>query len=137
MLKTSESMCKASLQEDEEVEEEDIDRETGIIRVQIAYAIQMQVQLIVDKIQWCNVVNATTTVFVHNFLSRLKFQNKIIMYVWFQPKICYIQSTSENWTFGFQSMPKTERSIVRLSNIQISDIRACSNDFNLSEQKSR
>ena len=36
-------MCKASLQEDEEVEEEDIDRETGIIRVQIAYAIQMQV----------------------------------------------------------------------------------------------
>ena len=44
MLKQSESMCKASLQEDEEVEEEDIDRETGIIRVQIAYAIQMQVQ---------------------------------------------------------------------------------------------
>ena len=43
MLKKSESMCKASLQEDEEVEEEDIDRETGIIRVQIAYAIQMQV----------------------------------------------------------------------------------------------
>jgi hypothetical protein len=43
MLKKSEEMCRASLQEDEEVEEEDVDRETGIIRVQLAYAIQMQV----------------------------------------------------------------------------------------------
>ena len=43
MLKKSEDMCRASLQEDEEVEEEDVDRETGIIRVQLAYAIQMQV----------------------------------------------------------------------------------------------
>jgi hypothetical protein len=43
MLKKSEDMCRASLQEDDEVEEEDVDRETGIIRVQLAYAIQMQV----------------------------------------------------------------------------------------------
>jgi hypothetical protein len=43
MLKKSEEMCRASLQEDEEVEEEDVDRETGIIRVQLAYTIQMQV----------------------------------------------------------------------------------------------
>jgi len=45
-LKESEEMCKASLQEDDDVEEEDIDRETGIIRVQLAFAIQMQVNFI-------------------------------------------------------------------------------------------
>jgi hypothetical protein len=45
MLKRSEAMCKASLQEDDDVDEEDVDRETGIIRVQLAYAIQMQVLL--------------------------------------------------------------------------------------------
>jgi hypothetical protein len=45
MLKRSEAMCKASLHEDDDVDEEDVDRETGIIRVQLAYAIQMQVLL--------------------------------------------------------------------------------------------
>ena len=44
LLKRSEELCKSSLQEDEDVEEDDIDRETGIIRVQLAYAIQMQVE---------------------------------------------------------------------------------------------
>ena len=39
-------MCKASLEEDEDVEGEDVDRETGIIRVQLAFAIQMQVCLL-------------------------------------------------------------------------------------------
>jgi hypothetical protein len=43
MLKRSEDLCKASLREEDEVDEEDVDRETGIIRVQLAYTIQMQV----------------------------------------------------------------------------------------------
>ena len=43
LLKRSEELCKASLEEDEDLEGEDVDRETGIIRVQLAYAIQMQV----------------------------------------------------------------------------------------------
>jgi len=37
-------MCKGALQEDEEIDEEDVERETGIIRVQLAYVLQMLVR---------------------------------------------------------------------------------------------
>ena len=40
-LRKSEEMCKTFMKEDE-ADDEEIDRETGIIRVQIGFAIQMQ-----------------------------------------------------------------------------------------------